>query len=192
MFSLFRNLFALFGFIVLAAALVVYLVGMEKVRDFDPKAAQVLGQFAERFIETDMATAAVVRVPVEEGLSVEDVIDSMKLRANLRNIKLVGEKPLHMQIEAVTGTQQPYSGIFEFCDAATAAKMLDYNSDYIAFMPCRIALFEAEDGKLWLATMNMDLLIHGGRELRPELKESAIAIREGLYDIMQAGAAGEL
>jgi uncharacterized protein (DUF302 family) len=192
MFSLFRNLFALVGLVFVAVAGFVYVAGMEKVRDFDPKASEVLTEFAQRFIESDLATAAVMRIPVDEGLSVEDVVDSMKLRANLRNIKLVGEKPLHMQIEAIVGKPQPYSGIFEFCDALTAQKMLEYNYDYIAFMPCRIALFDDGSGKLWLATMNMDLLIHGGKELEGGLKEKAIAIREGLYDIMQAGAAGDL
>ncbi|GAB6040013.1 DUF302 domain-containing protein [Endothiovibrio diazotrophicus] len=192
MFGLIRNLFALFGFLVLVLGVVVYLSGTEKLRDFDPRAAEVLSSFAKRFIESDMATAAVVRVPVAEGVTLEDAVESMKLRANLRNIKLVGEKPLHQQIEATTGQPHRYAGIFEFCDAATAAKMLDYNPDYIAFMPCRIALFEDADGNRWLETMNMDLLIHGGRELKPQLKESAVAIREGLYDIMQAGANGDL
>lgn len=192
MFSLIRNLFALFGLLVLVVGGVVYFSGTQKVRDFDPKAAEVLSGFAERFIESDMATASVVRVPLAEDVSIEDAVDSMKLRANLRNIKLVGEKPLHMQIEATTGEPYRYTGIFEFCDAATAAKMLEYNEDYIAFMPCRIALFEDAQGKKWLSTMNMDLLIHGGKELNPDLKEAAVAVREGLYDIMQAGANGDL
>jgi uncharacterized protein (DUF302 family) len=192
MFSLLRNLLALFGLVTISISAFVYIAGMDKVRDFDPKASEVMTDFAKRFLETDLATAAVKRIPVDEGMSVEDVVDSMKLRANLRNIKLVGEKPLHLQIEAITGKPQPYSGIFEFCDALTAAMMLEYNYDYIAFMPCRIALFDDGTGKLWLSTMNMDLLIHGGKELEPGLKEKAIKIREGLYDIMQAGAAGEL
>ena len=192
MFSLFRNLFALFGLLVLIVGAVVYTSGTQKVRDFDPKAAEVLSGFAERFIETDMATASVYKIPLSEEVSIEDAIDSMKLRANLRNIKLVGEKPLHLQIEATTGQPYRYAGIFEFCDAATAKKMLEYNEDYIAFMPCRIALYEDAEGKKWLSTMNMDLLIHGGRELRGDLKEAAVAVREGLYDIMDAGANGEL
>jgi len=187
-----RNLLALIGLLGLLAGAGLYVFGINAVRDFDPKAGEVLADFARKFIKTDVATAAVVRVPVKDDVSIDDAIDSMKLRANMRNIKLVGEKPLHQQIEAITGEPYRFVGIYEFCDALTARKMLEYNQDYVAFMPCRIALFEDEQGKRWLETMNMDLLIHGGKELRPELKEAAVAIRDGLLDIMNAGANGEL
>jgi len=39
--------------------------------------------------------------------------------------------------------------------------------------------------------MNLDLMIHGGRELPPELKEQALKVREAIYDIMKAAASGE-
>ncbi len=190
--SFFKNTFAAVGVLSVAAVAAAFAMGADITRGWDPKAGEVLTSFAERYATTDLATAAVVRIPVDDGLSPDDVVDSMKLRANMRNIKLVGEKPLHQQIEAIDGTPYRYTGIFEFCDAATAKEMLEYNPDYVAFMPCRIALFSDREGKYWLSTMNMDLLIHGGKELHPELKAKAVKVREGLMDIMQAGAKGEL
>ena len=59
-------------------------------------------------------------------------------------------------------------------------------------MPCRIALYEDDNGTAWLATMNLELLIHGSRELDPELKAQVVAVKDGLLDIMAAGASGDL
>jgi uncharacterized protein (DUF302 family) len=58
-------------------------------------------------------------------------------------------------------------------------------------MPCRIALVEDKEGRLWLYSMNLDLMIHGGKELPPELKEGAIFVRENIRAMMEAAAAGE-
>jgi uncharacterized protein (DUF302 family) len=69
--------------------------------------------------------------------------------------------------------------------------MLDYNDAYSAYLPCRITLIEDHEGKLWLTTLNMDMMIHGGEPLPPELKEEAIKVKEYILDIMNRGATGE-
>jgi uncharacterized protein (DUF302 family) len=58
-------------------------------------------------------------------------------------------------------------------------------------MPCRIAVVEDMHGKLWLYSMNLDMLIHGGRMLPPELRKEAIRIRNVIREIMEGAAAGE-
>jgi hypothetical protein len=39
--------------------------------------------------------------------------------------------------------------------------------------------------------MNLDLMIHGGKELPDELKEGAIQVRQYLREMMEAAAKGE-
>jgi hypothetical protein len=39
--------------------------------------------------------------------------------------------------------------------------------------------------------MNLDFMIHGGKELPPELKQAAIKVRDTLRSMMQGAAAGE-
>ncbi|RMD69915.1 MAG: DUF302 domain-containing protein [Gammaproteobacteria bacterium] len=187
-----RNVFAFLGLIALIAVGYGYWQLQASFQGYDPRAPEVVASFAKKALSEDLVSAMVVKVPVAEGVSLEDAIDSLKLRANVLNIKLVGEKPLHRQVEAMTGKPYRPSYIFELCDALTAAKMLDYNPDLIAFMPCRIALFEDRQGKLWLATMDMDLMIYGLRNLPPELKKEAMRIRNGIMEIMEAAAQGEL
>lgn len=78
-----------------------------------------------------------------------------------------------------------------FCNALTAAKMLDYSDAFSAYLPCRITLLEDPDGQLWLYTLNMDLMVYGGKPLPPELKEEAIEVKDIILEIMNRGAEGD-
>jgi hypothetical protein len=39
--------------------------------------------------------------------------------------------------------------------------------------------------------MNLDLMIHGGEPLPPELKDQALRVRDTIREIMNGAAAGE-
>ena len=72
----------------------------------------------------DMFTIMADKIPVEEGVSFEDAIDAMKLRANLVNFKQVGHQPMWKEIEATSGEPTPKVEIFQFCDAMVAREIL--------------------------------------------------------------------
>lgn len=133
----------------------------------------------------------VLKMALAKGVSPDDAEQSMKLRANLLNMHLVAELPLSKQVSAITGKPSPYVTIFQFCDALTARAMLDYNLDFAAYLPCRIALVEDDKGKGWLVMMNLDMIVDLAH-LDPELKAKAIEVRDKLEDIMRAGANGDL
>jgi uncharacterized protein (DUF302 family) len=81
--------------------------------------------------------------------------------------------------------------IFQFCDARIANEMLQFNIDFAAYLPCRIALIEDQDGKPWLVTLDLGKIIPGAN-LPPELLEKAELVRDNIESIMTAGANGEL
>jgi len=68
---------------------------------------------------------------------------------------------------------------------------LEYRDQYSGFMPCRIALVEDKNGKLWLHSMNLDLMIYGGNALPPDLKAAALRVRDTIKSIMEGAAKGE-
>ena len=132
----------------------------------------------------------VVKMQIVDGVTMDDAVASMKLRANLRNMKLVAELPLSKQIEAM-GKKARRMEIYQFCDPLTAQRMVEANINFAAYLPCRIAVVEDEKGHGWLVMMNLDIMING-TTLTPELKAKAIEVRDALTDIMQAGANGDL
>jgi uncharacterized protein (DUF302 family) len=201
MFKLIWNLLALLGLALAAGVIWVainYDFGIRNFRDlgnlasFDEKAPAVYVDLAKRLLATENAAEATVwKVPVEAGLSPEDVEETMRFVANEHNMKNVGELPLSEQVEAMTGEKQRLLKIYLFCDPLTAARMVDFSDAFSAYLPCRIALIEDSAGKLWIYTLNMDMMIHGGKTLPPDLFEEANKVKDSILDIMNRGAKGE-
>jgi len=132
----------------------------------------------------------VVKVALVKGVSADDAIESMKLRANILNIKLVAELPLSKQIKAM-GESSRRIEIYQFCDALTAKRMVEYNISFAAYLPCRITLVEDEKGQAWLMTMNLDMFINHPK-FDVKFKQEATRVRDTLLEIMSAGAKGDL
>ncbi len=195
MFYALRNLFALVGFVVIV--FIIYgtvKMGpmMQSFESFDERAIDVYSEMMTKVLETGNAAEATVwKVPVNEDLSVEDVEETMRFVANEHNIKNVGELPLSAEVEAMSGKKSRFFKIYMFCNAMTAAMMLEYSDAYSAYLPCRVSLVEDKQGKLWLYSLNMDAMIYGGTPLPAALKEEAIGVKTIILDIMNRGAEGD-
>lgn len=193
--SFIRNLLAIVGAIaillVITAAPRVYEV-KNRFAEFDPKAMDVYIEMFEKILETgNAADATVWKSKVEEGLTFDEVDETILLVANERNIKKVGELPLYKEVEAMSGKPYRQVKIYMFCNAMTASRMLDYSDAYSAYLPCRVSLIEDKQGQLWLYTLNMDAMIHGGTPLPPALKEEALGVKEIMQEVLSRGASGE-
>ncbi|ESQ09320.1 MAG TPA: DUF302 domain-containing protein [Chromatiaceae bacterium] len=190
--NLIRNLLAIIGLLALAVVLVGVVTIGPRLAEFDPSLPKVYAGFAQKLLQTgDPGVAMMWSVPVQEGLSTDDVVESLKSLATSSNLLFVGESPFYKQVQAITGEEYRYVNFLSFCDAQVGMRLLEYRNQYSGFMPCRIALVEDNDGKLNLYSMNLDLMIHGGRALPTDLKQDAIGVRDKLREIMLGAAAGE-
>ncbi len=190
-----RNMLAFVGLLVVIAVIAAatrILPHMDTLVDMDPAALQTYADMALKLLDTgSIAQATVWKVPVQAGLTAEDVDQTMKVVANEHNIKNVGELPLYKQVSAMTGKSYRFLKIYMFCNPLTAARMVDYDDAFSAYLPCRVSLVQDKSGRLWLYSLNMDLMIHGGRTLPPDLRKEALAVRGIILDIMRRGAAGD-
>ena len=195
MFYFLRNLFAILGLVTIIAAgyaMVKLQPTLTTIGEFDDDALEVFADMGVKLIEPgNMAEASIWKIPVKEGMTADEVEETMKFVANEHNFKNVGEMPLYKEVEAMSGKPYRYVKIFMFCNALTASRMLDYNDAFSSYLPCRITLIEDKQGKLWLYTLNMDGMIYGGKPLPAELKEEAENVKEIILDIINRGATGE-
>jgi uncharacterized protein (DUF302 family) len=191
--SLFRNLLALIGLAVVIGAGYGYNKLSPILAEFDPGYMKIYTEFATSLLKTrDPGEAMMWAVPVEDAkLTVDEVKDSMKSLASARNFLFVGEAPFYKQVEAVTGQKSRHISFLSFCDVGVGKMMADYRDAYTGFMPCRIAVVEDKSGKIWLYSMNLDMMIHGGRRLPEELRKEALRIRNVISEIMHGAAKGE-
>nr|VFK39408.1 MAG: Uncharacterized conserved protein, DUF302 family [Candidatus Kentron sp. TC]VFK41772.1 MAG: Uncharacterized conserved protein, DUF302 family [Candidatus Kentron sp. TC]VFK56460.1 MAG: Uncharacterized conserved protein, DUF302 family [Candidatus Kentron sp. TC] len=160
--------------------------------ELDPDFAKVYIDFAGNLLESrDPGAALAWRVPVKDGIGVEEVKESLKSIAAEHNFLFAGESPFYKQVEGVTGKPYRHISFLSFCNAQAGKIMADYRDTYASLMPCRIAVVEDREGKLWLYSMNLDLMIHGGEKLPDDVKESAIRSRNAIRAMMDGAAKGD-
>ncbi len=154
---------------------------------------------ATRMNVRDVMNYMAVKYKAKPGLSFDDVVESMKLRANQLNFKLVGHSPMWKDFRAVLGdTTAPRVEVFHYCDIAAGREVLKYAPEALVFLPCRIGIMEDADKNIWVMTLDWDVSwldsISGkmGLENAPELIKAAIDIRDKMDNIMRAAAEGDL
>ncbi|MDE2578860.1 MAG: DUF302 domain-containing protein [Hyphomicrobiales bacterium] len=187
-----KSVLALVGLVAIVAAVGLWLQAQSILSRLDPGARATYTDIARTLLRTgDPAEATVWKAQVKEGLTFDDVDQAIKSVATTMNIKDVGALPLGDQVSAMEGKPWRKLKIYLYCNPLTAAHMVDYSDAFSAYLPCRVTLLEDKTGKLWIYTMNMDMLIYGGKPLPPALKEEALHVKKILQTILTDGAKGE-
>jgi uncharacterized protein (DUF302 family) len=137
------------------------------------------------------------KIKVKPGVSFDDVIQSMNLRANQLNFKHVGENLMYKDFHAVLGDMSaPRIEVHSYCDIAVGRDLLKISPEFVVFLPCRIVVMEDGDKNIWVLMLdwNMDWVAgyEGQMNLTPELVQGAKVLRDKMENIMQAGANGDL
>lgn len=187
-----RNLLALVGLLAILATGLLVAKTWPVYSEFDPEFIPVYSRMVTRLLESkDPGVAMMWSVPVEEGITIPDVKESLISIATNRNFNYVGESKFSEAVEAITGEPYRHISFLTFCDPGVGKMMADYRDAYTGFMPCRIAVVEDKQGNVWLHSMNLDLMIHGGKELPPELKRRARGVWETIQAMMLGAASGD-
>ena len=144
----------------------------------------------------DMIAMMAVKYQAKDGLSYDEVVEAMKVKANEINFKFVGHNPLWKDIVAITGKQDtPRVEFFSFCDAMVAREILDYSLEFAIFLPCRVAVVEDAYKKIWVMTLDWDVrwldASPNPNKITGKMRENSILVRDAIDKIMRAGALGE-
>ncbi len=159
----------------------------------DSKAMPLYMNMFGTVLKTGNAADGMVRiVKVKPDVTNEDIHDTIESVAGDGNMQLVGDVTMFDGTPLREGgPKTKYTRIFSICSRPIADKFLNYSMAYGAFMPCRIMLREDENGDRWLITMDMGLMIHGGKPLPPEMLKMAQSVEDTIYAAQDKAASGD-
>lgn len=137
------------------------------------------------------------KIKAKPGLSFDEVVESMMLRANQLNFKYVGSNLMYKDFQAVLGDMDsPRIEVHSFCDIAVGRDLLKISPEFLVFLPCRIGVMEDADKNIWVMMLDWNLDWVKGYEgqigVTPELARGALDVRDKMENIMQAGANGDI
>ena len=186
-----KNILTLLGAIFVAVLVVAFVKfggKMNAVSSLDPQAMGLYMDMFNKVLETgDSATAMSRKVKINDDISTEDVVENLKSIASENNFLVVGDSKMQIKTSIKEGGER-YIRILSFCSPSIAKQFISYSLSYGAFMPCRILIVEDDKGDRWLYTMAMELMLHGGKPLPPEMLKMANSVKNLMYGMMDAAA----
>ncbi len=137
------------------------------------------------------------KIKVKPGVSFDDVVQSMNLRANQLNFKHVGENLMYKDFQAVLEDKDaPRIEVHSYCDIAVGRELLKISPEFVVFLPCRVVVMEDGDKQIWVLMLdwNMDWVAGYSQQMgiTPELAKGAMELRDKMENIMRAGANGDI
>lgn len=145
----------------------------------------------------DAMNWAAHKFKAKPGLTFDEVLESMNLRANQLNFKHVSENLMHKDFRAVLGDMDsPRIEVHSYCDIAVARELLKISPEFVVFLPCRIVVMEDGDKNIWVLMLDWNMDWVGGYEgqmgISPELAKGAKELRDKMESIMRAAANGDI
>ncbi|WP_304546286.1 DUF302 domain-containing protein [Sulfurimonas microaerophilic] len=186
-----KNLLAFIGAVVIVAVIGLYASFGSKVSALDSKAMPAfMAMFDNILTNGDPARAMMKTWKVEEGISGDEVKESIEALTEEYNMRLTGYVKMYTKEDAGPDEVKE-ARIFSLCNLTTAKVFLNYSQWYGGFMPCRIMYIQYGNGDANLISMDMTLAIHGGKPLPKEMLEAALKVKEAMEKVPERAAKGD-
>ncbi len=195
--KLIKGIFMIIGAIVVLGMILIGVNYGSSLTKMDGKALGLYMDMADKVLTTgDPAKGMVIKrkLVIEEGTSkeeaIENAIEIMDEIADAHGLAKVDEKTMPRGGKFMKDGGK-YTHIRSYCSPSIADVFLNFSGEFVGFMPCRVGIVEDNNGDIWLYTMGLDLMIHGGHELPPKMLELAETVKEAMEEMITKGALGE-
>lgn len=160
-----------------------------------PSAAAFTGKVRAGMPPID-PNSALYELPVMPGVSYQDVIDSLKSLSEGKNFVNPANFPIGEHLKA---RGQAPAGVLEvraFCNLSLGAEIMLDHPEFVAFAPCRIAIYEKPDAdnklKLYLALDRPTYDLKSIKHPTERAKKAAQELETTLLEIMDKARYGDL
>ena len=135
--------------------------------------------------------SAFYRVPVEPGVTYDDVITSLKVISEGMNFVNPANFPIG---EHIKQRGQPIEGVLEvraFCNLSMGTEIFLDHPEFVVFAPCRIGIYE-QKGQLYLAIDRPTYDLKSIKNLTPRAKKAAQELESTLIQIIDKARKGDI
>ena len=144
--------------------------------------------------------SAIYELPVKDGVSYQDVIDSLKSISEGMNFVNPANFPIaeHMKLRGVD--PQGVKEVHSFCNLSLGTDIMLDHPEFLVFAPCRVALYEKPDPqpgsnkklRLFLALDRPTYDLKSIKNPTPRAQKSAQELEDALIKLMVAASRGDI
>ena len=141
-------------------------------------------------------TSAVYEVPVKDGVSYQDVVDSLKTVSEGMNFVNPANFPIGEHIKARGIDPQGVKEVHALCNLTMGTDIILDHPEFLVFAPCRIALYEKTDAdkkrKLFLGLDRPTFDLKSIKNPTERAKKSAQQLEDALILLMSKARNGDI
>jgi len=134
---------------------------------------------------------AIYEVPVEPGVSYDDVIESLKVVSEGKNFVNPANFPIGENLRKRGLNPEGPLEVHALCNLGLGGEIMLDHPEFAVFAPCRIALYQKQ-GKLFLALDRPTFDLKSIKNPTPRAEHAAQELENTLIDIIEKARRGEL
>jgi uncharacterized protein (DUF302 family) len=139
---------------------------------------------------------AIYELPVREGVSYQDVVDSLKSVSEGLNFVNPANFPIGEHIKKRGIDPQGIKEVHSFCNLSLGTEIMLDHPEFLVFAPCRIAIYEKPDTnqklKLFIALARPTYDLKSIKKPTPRAQKAAQDLETTLLEIMDKASKGDL
>ena len=140
-------------------------------------------------------SSAIYEVPVNDNVSYQDVIDSLKSVSEGMNFVNPANFPIAENMKKRGIDPQGIKEVHSFCNLSMGTEIMLDHPEFLVFAPCRIALYEKPDAnkklKLYLGLDRPTFDLQSISNPSERAKRSAQELEDALIKLMDKARKGE-
>lgn len=142
------------------------------------------------------SNGAIYEVAVDEGVSYQDVVDSLKSLSEGMNFVNPANFPIgeHMKLRGID--PQGVKEVHSFCNLSMGAEIILDHPEFLVFAPCRIALYEKPDSnkkpKLFIGLARPTFDLKSIKNPTDRAKKSAQQLEDALILLIDKARKGDI
>ncbi len=139
---------------------------------------------------------AIYEVAVNEGVSYQDVVDSLKSVSEGMNFVNPANFPIgdHMKLRGID--PQGIKEVHSFCNLSMGTEIILDHPEFLVFAPCRVALYEKPDAnkkiKLFIGLARPTYDLKSIKNPTERAKKSAQELEDALIKLMDKARKGDI
>ena len=168
-----------------------------KAQTSQTKSPQAINSIANtRGLPAIDPNTAIFELPVKEGVSYQDVIDSLKSISEGMNFVNPANFPIgeHMKLRGID--PQGVKEVHSFCNLSMGTEIILDHPEFLVFAPCRIALYEKlNDSNKKTLFIGLDRPTYDLKSIKnptPRAIKSAKQLEDALIDLMIKASQGKI
>jgi len=179
---------------VVALALVLLITGCGTVKPITSSQMELTGKVRAGMPAIDPGTA-IYELPVNDGVSYQEVVDSLKSISQGLNFVNPANFPIGEHLKSRGVDPQGIKDVHSFCNLSMGAEIILDHPEFLVFAPCRIAIYEKPDAnnklKLFIALDRPTFDLKSIKNPTERAKKSAQELETTLLEIMDKARRGD-